>query len=147
MSGKVFWDTNLLIYRIEQVAAWSTQMEALVAWQKEEKLEAVTSTLSLAEILARPLSLGKHKLADRYRDIICEIGALPFGAEEASVAARLRAQYAELKPADAMQLACASVCGVQLFLTSDRRLKWVAADKIGAISTLADWYDSHMGAG
>lgn len=145
MSAKVFWDTNLLIYHIEQTPEWQKEMEALVEWQKDEKLEVVTSSLSLAEILVRPLSVAKHTVARRYRELICQIGALPFGAEEASRFAQIRAQYPDVKPPDAVQLACASVLGVSYFLTSERRLKWLTVENIGKINTLRDWYDARSG--
>ena len=145
MSRKVFWDTNLLIYHIEQTPEWQKEMEALVEWQKDEGLEVVTSTFSLAEILVRPLSVGKHNVARRYRELICQIGALPFGVEEAQRFAQIRAQYPDVKPADALQLACASVLGVDFFLTSERRLKWLTVENIGAVNTLRDWYDARMG--
>lgn len=145
MSRKAFWDTNLLIYHIEQTPEWQKEMDALVEWQKDEGIEVVTSSFSLAEILVRPLSLGKHNVARRYRDLICQLGALPFGVEEASRFAQIRAQYPDVKPPDALQLACASVHGVDFFLTSERRLKWLTIEKIGAINTLRDWYDARTG--
>ena len=147
MNRKAFWDTNVLIYHIEQTPEWQKPMEALVEWQKDEGLEVVTSTFSLAEILVRPVSLGKHSMARRYRELICQIGALPFGAEEAVRFAQIRAQYPDVKPPDALQLACASVHGVEFFVTSERPLKWLKIEKIATINTLRDWYDSRVGGG
>ncbi|MBN1268719.1 MAG: PIN domain-containing protein [Kiritimatiellae bacterium] len=145
MSRKAFWDTNLLIYHIEQMPGWQKEMTALVEWQKDEGLEVVTSAFSLAEILVRPLSVGKHNVARRYRELIGQIGALPFGVEEATRFAQIRAQYPDVKPPDALQLACASVHGVDFFLTSERRLKWLTIENVGTMNTLRDWYDARMG--
>ncbi|MFH0952983.1 MAG: PIN domain-containing protein [Verrucomicrobiota bacterium] len=145
LSSKVFWDTNLLIYHIEQMPEWQKEMDALIEWQKDEGMEVVTSSFSLAEILVRPLSVAKHNVARRYRDLICQIGALPFGVEEASRFAQIRAQYPDVKPPDALQLACASVLGVGYFLTSERRLKWLTVENISVINTLRDWYDARIG--
>ena len=145
MSRKAFWDTNVLICHIDQTPEWQKEMEALVEWQKDEGLEVITSTFSLAEILVRPLSAGKHNVARRYRELICQIGALPFGVEEASRFARIRAQYPDVKAPDAIQLACASVHGVDYFFTNERRLKWLTVETIGTINTLRDWYDARVG--
>jgi predicted nucleic acid-binding protein len=147
MSRKVFWDTNLLIYHIEQTPEGQKEMQALVEWQKDEGLEVVTSTFSLAEILVRPLSVGKHNVARRYRELICQIGALPFGVEEASRFAQVRAQYPDVKAPEAVQLACASIQGVDYFLTNERRLKWLKVENVGAVNTLRDWHDARTGAG
>lgn len=145
MSRKAFWDTNLLIYHIEQTPEWQKATGALVEWQRDEGIEIVTSTFSLAEILVRPLSVGKHNIARRYRELICQLGALPFGVEEAQRFAQIRAQYPDVKPPDALQLACASVHGVDFFLTSERRLKWLTVENVGVINTLRDWYEARAG--
>lgn len=145
MSRKAFWDTNLLIYHIEQTPEWQKEMEALLEWQKDEGIEVVTSTLSLAEILVRPMSVGKHNVARRYRELITHLGALSFGPEEAQRYAQIRAQYPEVKPPDAIQLACAAVHGVEFFFAGERRLKWLTVENIGTITTLRDWYDARVG--
>ena len=52
MSGKAFWDTNLFIYWIEQAPPWLEKVNTLAEWQRAHSLRTVTSSLTLAELLA-----------------------------------------------------------------------------------------------
>ena len=141
MSGKVFWDTNLLIYWIEQTAPWYVKVDALVRWQHARSAKTVTSSLSLAELLVRPVSEGEHVLADHYWKLITQMGCLSFGPAEAMRFAEIRSSHPEVKPPDAIQLACAAQAGVDLFLTNDERLARVRVKGIAEIKSLAEWYE------
>jgi len=143
-GGHVFWDTHLLIYWVERASPWVQQIDELVRWQRSQDLQPITSTLTLAEILVRPLGIGDEKLADRYEQLLAEIGSLPFGAREARVFAEVRSKYPSLKPTDCIQLACASTCGVDCFITNDNRLAKLDVPGIGVIYGLASWYKSRV---
>lgn len=136
MSNSVFWDTNLFVYWIEQASPWAERVQKLLDWSNSRGLKTVTSSLTLAEILVRPLSLGETATARRYKDLITKTGCIPFGAEEAWVFGEIRAQYSMIKPPDAIQLACASVHGVELFVTNDQRIKQIKVRGIKHIRTL-----------
>ena len=137
MSKSAFWDTNLLIYWIEQKEAFEAHIGALVTWLGDENISSVTSALSLAEILVQPMSLKKTGLAKQYKDILSEFGCLSFGVEQAWAFAEIRAKYPTIKPPDCIQLACASVHGVDYFLTNDQALTSIAVPGIGKIQDLS----------
>ncbi len=140
MSKAMFWDTNLLIYWIEQVSPWWEKMKALSEWQGRAGLTTVTSTISLSEILVRPVMLNNLKLARRYEQLITQMGCLPFGNAEAWAFAEIRAAYPQIRSHDAIQLACASVYGVNFFFANDNRLSSVSVKGIGRILSLLEWY-------
>ncbi len=139
MSGYVFWDTNLLIYWIEEVPVWSEHVERLLCWQEEHGFKTVTSSLSLGELLVHPLRHRASDLARSYARQIDEMGCIPFGSDEAWRFAEVRATYPSLRPPDAIQLACASVLGVELFVTNDERLSACSLRGIKRIACLASW--------
>ena len=139
-KGRVFWDTNLFIYWIEQAETWLPSVQALVQWQNENNLEPVTSSLTLAELMVRPLSMGNESLADKYRQLIVRTGCLSFGPDESRRFAEIRAKHPRIKPPDCIQLACASFAHVDLFVTNDNRLSRLGVAGIKKITGLADWY-------
>jgi predicted nucleic acid-binding protein len=134
----VFWDTNLFIYLWEKSAA-TARVEKLSAWQRRERAEVATSTLTVGEILVHPLRKGRADIANVYRDIFCLLRVIPYDLEAALLFARLRADYPALRPPDAIQLACAAVAHVDLFVTNDRRLARFKPAAIGRIQSLSDF--------
>jgi predicted nucleic acid-binding protein len=91
----------------------------------------------MAEVLVHPLMKGEVGMARRYRDLLNHMGCLSFGPDEAWAFAELRAANPSLKPPDAVQLACASVRGVELFVTNDARLRSLRVSGIKRIESLA----------
>jgi len=83
----------------------------------------LTSMLTIGEILVKPLSLGNKTLADQYRSFFAapQLTVSPFDVNAAEAYARIRNDRA-IKPADAIQLACAAAAEVDLFITNDGRL-------------------------
>ena len=121
--SRIFWDTNLFIYLIEQ----TPQLHDRVYQLRQDMLargdELVSSTLTLAELLTQPLRSGNHGLARRYRDIFLS-GALivvPLDTAVAELVAEIRSTY-NVKTPDAIQLASAAYMKVAAFYTSDRTL-------------------------
>ncbi len=133
----VFWDTNLFIYLWEESPARG-RMEALVAWQKAQGGEVVTSCLTLGELLVRPMQRGREDVVAQYSAAFAQIHLLEFDRKAAFRFAQLRATHPRLSAPDAVQLACAATAGVDLFVTNDRRLSRLEIAGIGAIRALAD---------
>jgi predicted nucleic acid-binding protein len=120
--SRVFWDTNLFIYLFESSGALSRQVASLRSRMLERGDQLLTSTMTLGEVLVRPVQNGDSKAADYYRKLITTTAVLlPFEEKAALVYARLRADRS-LRPPDAIQLACAASVGVDLFITNDVHL-------------------------
>jgi predicted nucleic acid-binding protein len=84
--------------------------------------ELLTSTLTLGEVLVKPLAQGDQLLAAAYRSgIEASSTLIPFDLKAAITYARLRSDHS-LRAPDAIQLACAATAGVDLFITNDIRL-------------------------
>ena len=119
--SRVFWDTNLFVYLVEGHGR-AKQVAALRQRMMEREDELLTSALTLGEVLVKPMEAGDQELQQRYENVITA-GAtvLPFDARAAPRFAEIRRDRSIRAP-DAIQLACASMAGVDLFITNDDRL-------------------------
>ena len=120
--SRIFWDTNLFIYLFEDYDPFSKRVRRLRRSMLERGDQLVTSTLTLGEILVKPLERGEEELARNYEQTIAAAAqVLPFEMKAAVIYARLRSNRS-LRAPDAIQLACAAATGVDLFITNDTRL-------------------------
>lgn len=133
----VFWDTNLFIYLWENSAA-TQRVEKLIAWQQGEKAEIATSTLTIGEVLVHPLRKRRPDLAKRYQELFGQLRVIPYDINAALLFARMRADHPNLKPPDAIQLACAAAARVNIFVTNDRGLVRFKPVEIEKVQLLAD---------
>jgi uncharacterized protein len=120
--SRVFWDTNLFIYLLEGHDTLSARVADLRRAMLRRGDQLFTSTLSLAEVMVRPIRMGRADVAHEYERRI-KLGAvlIPFDADGARAFAEIRRE-ATIKAPDAIQLACASTARVDLFITNDGRL-------------------------
>lgn len=121
--SRVFFDTNLFIYLMEGHGRRALRVRSILERMSERRDELLTSTMTLAEVLVKPLANGDIAWADRYEKMLDTPGVsvLPFDRACARVYARLRSDPS-LKPPDAIQLACAANARCDLFITNDDRL-------------------------
>lgn len=119
--SRVFWDTNLFVYLVEG-HGHGQQVTALRRRMMEREDELLTSALTLGEVLVKPMEIGARELRQRYESVIMA-GAtvVPFDVRAAPRFAEIRRDRSIRAP-DAIQLACASMVGVDLFITNDDRL-------------------------
>ena len=122
MSGKkVFFDTNLFIYLIEENPIYFNQINKLIKFLMDNNYQIVTSTLTLGEILTKPYKDNRMDLVQEYKIFFSAIELVELNNEIASIFARVRADYG-IKTPDAIQLASAVYAGCDLFATNDDKL-------------------------
>src|SRR5213593_3569864 len=122
-------DTAPLIYLIEENPAYLPMIKPFFEAVDRGDFQAVTSTLTLAEVLVHPMRRGDHALADQYRRILLHanhVETVPVSDNIAEEAAQLRARHG-LRTPDAIQLATATRSGASSFLTNDTRLPTLAS--------------------
>jgi predicted nucleic acid-binding protein len=120
--SRIFWDTNLFIYLFEGSAAFGGQVAGLREKMLRRGDQLVTSTLTLGEVLVKPIKEGDIRLSKEYANVLPAVAVLlPFDEKAATVYAQLRGDSG-LRAPDAIQLACAASFGVDLFVTNDARL-------------------------
>ncbi|MCY4212767.1 MAG: PIN domain-containing protein [Gammaproteobacteria bacterium] len=136
--SRIFWDTNLFVYLFEDKGELTERVVTLRERMIERSDELFTSALALGEILVRPVEAADNSLARRYEQaILTAATVLPFDQGAALAFARVR-QDRSIKPPDAIQLACASAAGVDLFITNDARLSRKVVPGIHFIQPLAN---------
>jgi predicted nucleic acid-binding protein len=117
-------DTAPLIYFIEEHPLYLPIVVPFFEALAGGRLRAVTSIITLLEVLVLPLKQNNLKLAQQYRNILLNTEGLsienitPVIAESA---AKLRSHHI-LRTPDALQLATALQCKASVFLTNDMRL-------------------------
>ena len=117
-------DTTPLIYFIEEHPTYLDKVRRFFSAMDRGEFTAITSTVTLLEVLVHPLRLRDDTLVQQYRSILLNARGLttvPLSHDIAEEAARLRAAYSIRTP-DAIQLATALRAGASHFLTNDARL-------------------------
>ncbi len=89
---------------------------------EEGRIEALTSTLTLTEILTQPYRLGKEELVLKFYSLFTTYPHLtwvPLSLNISDLAAKIRAEH-NLKTPDAIQIATALSSGATGFICNDR---------------------------
>lgn len=134
--SRIFWDTNLFIYLFEGYGELSVRVQSLRKRMLERGDQLLTSTLTLGELLVKPMENGALDLCQRYEQALSASAVLiPFDEKAAIHYARLRCDRS-IRPPDVIQLACASAAQVDLFITNDERLHSKCVDGIQFLVSL-----------
>ncbi|MGH9429491.1 MAG: type II toxin-antitoxin system VapC family toxin, partial [Terriglobia bacterium] len=117
----------IFIYHFEEHLRYKALCAEVFDLMEAGAIKAVTSTVTLIEVLVQPLTKGKQTLYSRYEQYLRFGPSLTLRSldpELALNAARLRSRY-RLRTPDAVQLAAAIEFGARVFLTNDDRLRKV----------------------
>lgn len=131
-------DSAPLIYYLETHPTYIARLDPFFDALDRGDIRAVTSTMTLVEVLVRPLRNADTALAQQYRDLLLSapnLDTMPLSPPVAEEAARLRAAH-NLRTPDAVQMATAIVAGATAFLTNDARLPRLAALEILVLDEL-----------
>jgi uncharacterized protein len=120
--SRIFWDTNLFIYLFEDYGELSQRVAKIRERMLARGDQLYTSTLTLGEVLVKPLEKKDAQLQQKYEDAISRTSTLlGFDRDCARIYAAIRCERT-LKAPDAIQLACAASAKVDLFITNGERL-------------------------
>ena len=117
-------DTAPIIYLIQDHPIYLPAVRPFFQALDRGEFRAITSTVTLLEVLVHPFRRGDVELAQRYRDFLLgstNLTCMVLSGDIAQEAARLRSQH-NLRTADAIQLATAIHEGASSFLTNDAGL-------------------------
>ena len=120
-------DTAPFIYFIEKNPKYLSMLRPFFAEINAGKIDALTSTITLLEVLVLPFKTKNESLAEKYRDILlCAEGLTTFEIfhKVSELSSKLRAKYSIRTP-DAIQIAVGIIYGADAFLTNDSSLKKV----------------------
>lgn len=121
--SRIFWDTNLFIYLFEDYGPFSVSVKELRTKMLKRGDQLLTSTITLGEILIKPMQAGDQQLCRDYEKAISSAATLvSFDLMAARHYASIKGDRSVRAP-DAVQLSCAASAGVDLFVTNDDRLQ------------------------
>jgi predicted nucleic acid-binding protein len=122
---RVYLDTNVFIAAYETQGARSDHAWWLLDAIEDGDLMGVTSELTLAEILVRPMEADDNELVQSYQDVVSPAECLEVPAITRPIlleAAKLRSMRRSLRLPDAIHIASARQNGCSHFVSDDRRL-------------------------
>jgi predicted nucleic acid-binding protein len=123
-SKKVYLDANVFIYALEGFTEFKNVLTELFIAIDANQIQTVTSELTLAEVLVKPLRESNLPLAEMYKQTIESGAGLSVFSVNRTVlmeAAKLRATT-KLKLPDGIHAATALQANCELFLTNDERI-------------------------
>jgi len=121
LGQRVYFDTNIVIYAVEGFADYADQIQALLGAMNTGEIVAVTSELTLAETLVKPLKDQNPTTQQAYRRFLTSTVAfeiVPISRDILEAAAQWRTT-STLKLPDAIHLATAFQQSCHSFLTND----------------------------
>jgi len=124
---KICIDTAPFIYFIEKNPKYLGLLRPFFAEINAGKIDALTSTITLLEVLVLPFKTKNESLAEKYRDILLYAEGLTtfeIFHEVSELSSKLRAKHLIRTP-DAIQIAVGIIYGADAFLTNDSSLKKV----------------------
>lgn len=124
--NSIFIDTAPIIYYIEAHPQFGPLIKEVVSTFQSGGLNAYSSVITLAEVLAKPIEKGDEKLAKKFAEFLKNgrnLAMIEISEGTAETAGGLRGRYSFLKTIDAIQLAAALEVGAGAFLTNDVKLK------------------------
>ncbi len=125
---------------MEENARYVRLVNPIFAWLEGPKGHAVTSTITMLELLVQPYKLPDMDRVNKFYALLSTYPHLHWidpTLEIADSAARLRAEY-NLRTPDALQAATALVCEATGFISNDAGFKKVAGFEVAILEELVN---------
>jgi len=125
---RILLDTSVWIYHFEQNPAFGEAAGYVIEQLEAGRFRGVASELTLFELIAKPLQLGRQDAADDYETLLSHFPNLTLEPITRAIlleAAALRARY-RLRTPDAIQLATGLKSGATVAITNDEAWRHVA---------------------
>lgn len=126
LAGRsAYLDANVFIYTLNAFPPLLPVLTRLFTLIDQGQLRAMTSELTLAELLVKPIRDGDLLAQQACQTMLLgnpRLTAMPITAQILMESARLRATT-PLKLPDALHLATATTVGCDVFLTNDNRFR------------------------
>jgi len=118
---RIALDTSVFIYQLEANARYLALTEHIFSWLERPGHEAVTSTITMTELLVQPYRYPDERRVDEFYGLLSTYPNLEWVApnlEIAERAAQIRARH-RLRTPDALQAATAAHAGATALVTND----------------------------
>ncbi len=132
-------DTNIFIYAIEGYPEYQSILTSLFSLFDEGTYSAVTSELTLAEVLIKPMKENKKEIQQLYEELLRPSDVLTISTIDRQIlidAAKIRASSDTILLPDAIHLASARNQNCSSFITNDKRLRKIDSFQVVILSEL-----------
>lgn len=121
--SRVYWDTMLFVYWMEQRPAYAGRMNQIVKKLGERQDVLCTSVFTIGEVLTGLAKRQDHATFKNALDYFDsnEVEVIPFGRSAALKYSKIRSVL-PVTAADAIHLACASEAKVDVLITNDNKM-------------------------
>jgi predicted nucleic acid-binding protein len=139
-GSRIYLDVNIWIYALEQHPTYSQMLTELFQQVDQRTLTIVTSELSLAEALVKPMREQDVTRQNTYRQFLssrANLRVIPVQRAILIEAARLRAANSSLKLPDAIHAATAVILNCTTLLTNDQKFKSLSSLPIVILSEIS----------
>lgn len=137
--SRVYWDTMLFIYWLEEHPQYARRVDEIYSRMKVRQDQLLTGSFTFGEVLAglyrKGLSDRAKEIRSRMQELVTEV--VDYTVETADRYGQIRGGLG-LAPADAIHLASAAQAGTDLFLTNDKRLVGKFVPGIQFVASLGD---------
>ena len=139
LKGKIIGlDTMVFIYHFEENQIYSPLTFSIFESLEKGNFNAITSILTLLEILVKPKRENNSILTERYKILLETFPNLQVKTLDkniADVASSLRANY-NINTPDAIQVATSLEAQADIFITNDTSLKKITEIKVLLLSEM-----------
>ena len=138
LTGRLYLDTNIFVYALEGYPVFRPILTPLFEAIDRGGIQAVTSELTRAEVLVKPLLDRSREREAAYLQTIRSSTSLhltPVSREILIAAAHLRAEHG-LKLPDAIHAATAQLTHCERLLTNDTKFKTLPGIEVILLSQL-----------
>jgi predicted nucleic acid-binding protein len=125
---RVALDTSVFIYHIQTNPKYLALTDFLFTWLEKSRGSAITSNVTMTEVLVQPIRAGDEKLVGEFFALLTRYPNLewvPVSMQIAALAARYRAAHS-LRTPDALQAATSVYSSVSALVTNDPVFKRIS---------------------
>lgn len=118
---RIALDTSIFIYHLEANQKYHAYTDPIFSWLEQSKFKAITSTITMTELLVLPYREGDEQRANDFYALLStypNLDWIPPSLEIADLAARIRAVH-RLRTSDALQAATAAHSKATGLITKD----------------------------
>ena len=137
--ARIYLDANVIIYIVEGTPLFASAARVLVDLMEAGAVVAVTSELTLAEVLVRPLKIGNMEIVTKFKALFGSpelLDVIPVSRAILVRAAEIRAALGGRLP-DAIHASTAVDANVTYLVTEDAGLRVPAPVSVTRFSDLA----------
>ena len=135
---RIALDTSIFIYHLEANPAYVDLTGEVFSWLERPSNKAVTSTLTMTELLVHPCRESDEQRVNQYYGLLSSFPNLDWIAPDLAIAdeaARIRARH-RLRTPHALQVATAIRAGASALLTNDADIAGVNEVEVAILDQL-----------